>query len=87
MLLDFAPMGRFRLLSKPSNNPRNFSMEFNIPAMSCGHCVSAVTQAVKALDAAAQINVDLASKKVVVETSQDREAVLAALADAGYPTQ
>jgi len=62
-------------------------MEFNIPAMSCGHCVSAVTQAVKALDPAAQINVDLASKKVVVETSQDRGAVLAALADAGYPTQ
>jgi len=62
-------------------------MEFNIPAMSCGHCVSAVTQAVKALDPAAQVDVDLASKKVVVETSQDRQAVAAALADAGYPTR
>jgi len=62
-------------------------MEFDIPAMSCGHCVSAVTQAVKALDPAAQVNVDLASKKVVVETTQERQAVLAALADAGYPTQ
>lgn len=62
-------------------------MEFDIPAMSCGHCVSVVTQAVKALDPAAQVDVDLASKKVVVETSQDRQAVLAALADAGYPTR
>jgi copper chaperone CopZ len=38
-------------------------MEFNIPAMSCGHCVGVITQTVKALDPAAQVNVDLASKK------------------------
>lgn len=62
-------------------------MEFNIPAMSCGHCAGAITQAVKSLDPAAQINVDLATKKVVVETSKDRETVVAALADAGYPTR
>lgn len=62
-------------------------MEFNIPAMSCGHCVGAVTQAVKSLDAAAQVSVDLPGKKVVVQSSQDREAVAAALAEAGYPPQ
>jgi copper chaperone len=62
-------------------------MEFNIPAMSCGHCVGAVTQAVKSVDPAAQVNVDLASKKVVVQSSQDRQAVAAALAEAGYPAQ
>jgi copper chaperone len=62
-------------------------MEFTIPAMSCGHCVGAVTQAVKSLDAAAQVNVDLPSKKVVVQTSQDRQAVAAVLAEAGYPAQ
>jgi copper chaperone len=62
-------------------------MEFNIPAMSCGHCAGAITQAVKALDPAAQVNVDLASKKVVVQTAQDRQAVAAALAQAGYPAQ
>ena len=62
-------------------------MEFNIPAMSCGHCVGAVTQAVKSVDPTAQVNVDLASKKVVVQSSQDRQAVAAALAEAGYPAQ
>ncbi|EJL90924.1 copper chaperone [Polaromonas sp. CF318] len=62
-------------------------MEFNIPAMSCGHCAGAITKAVKALDPAAQVNVDLASKKVVVQTAQDRQAVAAALAQAGYPAQ
>ncbi|MCZ8257189.1 MAG: heavy-metal-associated domain-containing protein [Polaromonas sp.] len=62
-------------------------MEFNIPAMSCGHCVGAVTQAVKSLDPAAQVTVDLASKKVVVQSSQDQRTVAAALAEAGYPAQ
>ena len=62
-------------------------MEFNIPAMSCGHCAGAITQAVKSLDPAAQVHVDLASKKVVVQSSQDRPALAAALAEAGYPAQ
>ena len=62
-------------------------MEFTIPAMSCGHCANAITKAVKALDPAAQVNVDLASKKVVVQTPRDRQAVAAALAQAGYPAQ
>lgn len=62
-------------------------MEFNIPAMSCGHCAGVITQTVKALDPAAQVNVDLAAKKVVVESSQDRQSVAAALAEAGYPAQ
>jgi copper chaperone len=62
-------------------------MEFNIPAMSCGHCAGVITQTVKSLDPAAQVNVDLASKKVVVQSSQDRPTVAAALAEAGYSAQ
>ena len=62
-------------------------MEFNIPAMSCGHCAGAITHAVKSLDPAARVNVDLAAKKVVVQSSQDRQAVAAVLAQAGYPAQ
>ena len=62
-------------------------MEFNIPAMSCGHCVRAITEAVKQADPQAQVSVDLTSKKVTVQTTQEREAVAAARADAGYPAQ
>ena len=61
-------------------------MEFDIPAISCGHCVKAVTEAVQSLDPAAKVSVDLTSKKVRVETSQDRTALVAALTEAGYPT-
>ena len=62
-------------------------MEFNIPAISCGHCVRAVTEAVKLADPDAQVSVDLESKKVTVQTTQERDAVAAVLAEAGYPVQ
>jgi copper chaperone len=60
-------------------------LEFNVPAMSCGHCVGAVTEAVMQVDPAAKVEVDLASKKVKVESSQGRDALAGALAEAGYP--
>jgi copper chaperone len=61
-------------------------MEFEVPAMSCGHCVKAITQTLTELDPAAQVSIDLPTKKVTVQTAQDREKVAAALAEAGYPT-
>lgn len=61
-------------------------MEFDIPAMSCGHCVKAITEALQALDPAATVNVDLATKKVTLQTTKDRQTVAAALTEAGYPT-
>jgi len=60
-------------------------MEFNIPAMSCGHCVKAITQALQQLDPAATVSVDLPAKQVTLQTSQEREKVAAALTEAGYP--
>lgn len=61
-------------------------MEFDIPAMSCGHCVKAITQTLTQLDPDAKISVDLATKKVTLQTSKDRPTVAAALTEAGYPT-
>lgn len=62
-------------------------MEFDIQSMSCGHCASVITQTVKLVDPDAKVSVDLASKKVTVQTSEDRQTVAAALTEAGYPTQ
>jgi copper chaperone len=61
-------------------------MEFDIPAMTCGHCVKAVTQTVQSLDPDAKINVELASKKLTLQTTKDRQTVATALTEAGYPT-
>lgn len=59
--------------------------EFDIPDMSCGHCVSTVTEAIKSVDPAAVANVDLNARKATVETKADPNMIGAALDEAGYP--
>ena len=60
-------------------------LEFKVEAMSCGHCAAVVTQAVKAVDPQARVDVDLGTHTVRVETPSARDVVARALADAGYP--
>ncbi len=59
--------------------------EFDIEAMSCGHCVSMITKTVKLVDPEAKVEVDLAHKKVKIDSTQDRAVIAAALTEAGYP--
>ena len=40
--------------------------DFKLPAMSCGHCVQAVTEAAKEVDPQARVEVDLARKEAKV---------------------
>ncbi|MER2297366.1 heavy-metal-associated domain-containing protein [Pseudomonas promysalinigenes] len=60
---------------------------FNVQGMTCGHCVKAVTQAVQALDAQAKVDVDLAGKKVNVQSTLTAEQVLAAIREEGYQAE
>lgn len=61
---------------------------FDVNDMSCGHCVGAITQAVKSVDPAAQVEVDLASHRVTIQTAQASEQALAdAIREAGYTPQ
>ena len=60
-------------------------LEFNLPDMSCGHCASTVTKAVKEVDPSAKVEVNLDSKKVKVDSGQDRQQFAEALTEAGYP--
>jgi copper chaperone len=59
-------------------------IQLNIPQMSCGHCVKAVTEAVKEVDPQAKVDVDLVTKKVTVQTQADRQKIVDSLAEAGY---
>lgn len=59
--------------------------ELNVLRMNCGGCVRSVTQAVKTLDSAACVEVDLAIKKVRVVTDMGLDAVKSAITNAGYP--
>jgi copper chaperone len=60
-------------------------IELSVKDMTCGHCVGAVTRAVKAVDPAAGVDVDLSSKRVRVESGAPTQALIRALDDAGYP--
>ena len=53
--------------------------------MSCGHCVGAVTRAVKEVDAGASVEIDLATKSVKIDSSGPLDRITAAIAEAGYP--
>lgn len=57
---------------------------FDVQGMTCGHCVRAVEDAVQALDAQAQVSVDLAAGRVQVQSTQPRAALAAAITEAGY---
>ena len=58
--------------------------QFQIPNMSCGHCVRAITEAVKVADPQASEQTDLPTHQVQVQSSAPREALVAQLTEAGY---
>jgi copper chaperone len=58
--------------------------EFQIPDMTCGHCVKAVTEAIKTADPAAEVKIDLSSHQVQVQSTAPRERLVAQLKEAGY---
>jgi copper chaperone len=60
------------------------TFDLTLPSMTCGHCVKAVTATVQRLDHAAQVQADLATHRVTVQTTVAREALVQALADEGY---
>lgn len=60
-------------------------IEFTLNDMTCGHCASVVTRTVRELDANARVDIDLAHKRVQVDSTQDRARLVEALTEAGYP--
>ncbi|WP_418315537.1 heavy-metal-associated domain-containing protein [Piscinibacter sakaiensis] len=58
---------------------------FEVKDMTCGHCVSSITKAVKATDADARVNVDLASHRVEIDSANaDADELRDAISEAGY---
>ena len=60
-------------------------IELRVEGMTCGHCVSAVTRAVKAVDPEANVEVDLGTGRVRVDGRSSAGALGKAIAEAGYP--
>lgn len=57
---------------------------FHVPQMRCGHCKAAIERAIRATDATARIDVDLAARTVTVDSRLEAAALVAAMADGGY---
>lgn len=60
--------------------------QFQVPAISCQHCVNAITQEVSALPGVQQVQVSLDSKIVTVAHGDTvtAAAIVAAINEAGY---
>ena len=60
-------------------------IEFHIPDMTCGHCASMVSATLAQTDPNCKISVELSQRKVSVQTTEERSALVEALTEAGYP--
>jgi copper chaperone len=59
-------------------------LRLKVSGMTCGHCVSAVTKAVKAVPSADEVSVDLDHGEVSVQGAPNEAAVRKAIEDEGY---
>lgn len=60
---------------------------YQVNDMTCGHCASAITKAVHAVDGGARIEVDLDRHLVLVESiAVTSDAIRQAISEAGYET-
>jgi copper chaperone len=60
-------------------------MVFQIESMACGGCVSGAARAIRSVDPEALVEADLPSRRLAVQSQKPREALLGALAEAGFP--
>ena len=58
--------------------------QFNVPDMTCGHCASTITKALKAEDPQARIEISLGEHLVKVESDLPRDAIAERIVEAGY---
>jgi copper chaperone len=59
---------------------------FEVNDMTCGHCASTITRAIREVDSRATVRIDLAMHLVEIESppTVDVEAMRAAVTEAGY---
>ncbi len=61
------------------------SLTFEVPSMSCGHCVSAITAEVTQVHGVVDVAISLDTKAVVVSGDElDESAIRDAIAEAGF---
>lgn len=60
---------------------------FEVSGMTCGHCISTITDAVKGVDSTAIVTATPGSGEVRVVSQLDAATLARTIEDAGYPVQ
>lgn len=58
--------------------------QFNVPDMTCGHCASTITKAVKSEDPKAGVEISLGGHLVKVQSELPEDEIAQCIAEAGY---
>lgn len=58
--------------------------EFLVSGMTCGSCVGSISNAVKAFDPKAEVNVDMKGQKVKVKSLKAQSEIQSTIEEAGY---
>lgn len=61
--------------------------KYIVSDMTCNHCVNTITNAIKSVDSAAIINIDLANHSLAVSQANSLELIEKAVKDEGYDIQ
>jgi len=59
-------------------------IEIAVNDMTCGHCASVISKAVREADASARCEIDLAARKVSIASELPAGEFVEAIAEAGY---
>ncbi|WP_322889500.1 MULTISPECIES: heavy-metal-associated domain-containing protein [unclassified Yoonia] len=62
-------------------------MQYQIDKMGCGGCARSITNTIQVLDPAADVVIDLPTKRVTVTSKAAQTAIEQALSQAGFPPQ
>ena len=60
-------------------------VQLTVDGMSCAHCSGRVTKAIQSIDQGATVDIDLATKRVTIDSSAPVKVLADAIAEAGYP--
>jgi copper chaperone len=60
------------------------TVQFTVSDMACSACVETITKAIQAIDPQAQINANLSTKALAIETQQPETLIKQTIVSAGY---
>lgn len=63
------------------------TIDLTVNDMTCGHCASTITKAVKEVDASARCEIDLGAKRVRIASVRPASEFIEAIGEAGYTPQ